>query len=114
MYSYPITQKQLELIKSGNTTIADEILEIMAKTDIDSIMDAVGNEGLKIKEKIIAIIEDKKYNMADIPETISIAMSIKNIISNLSEMKGEITDIDINEIIVLLSSTLLLIKQEAF
>jgi len=112
MTSYPITLKQLEAIKTGNMKPVDEILEILSKADIDSIVGAVTGEGIVIYEKIKAIIKDKKYNFQDVPETIAIGMAVKHIIANIADMKTEWTDIDINEIIVLLSTGLLTIKEE--
>lgn len=115
MLSYPITQEQLQLIaaalKSGKDKakaekIVSTILESLKKSDIESTVGIITRDGIIIKDNIIDILEDKKWSMGDIPETIAIAKAVKNIVGNIAETKAEIKDIDLNEITILLCSTL--------
>lgn len=121
MLSYPITQEQLQLIaaalKSGKDKakaekIVSTILESLKKSDIESTVGIITGDGIIIKDNIIDILEDKKWSMGDIPETIAIAKAVKNIVGNIAETKAEIKDIDLNEITILLCSTLQTINEQ--
>lgn len=115
MLSYPITQEQLEIIASALKIgakkeqaqgIVNSILESLKKSDIEKTVGIITEDGIVIKENIMEILEDQKWTMGDIPESIAIGKAVKNIIGNIAETKAELKDIDMNEITILLSSTL--------
>ena len=115
MLSYPITQEQLELIASAlkigaekeqAQEIVNGILESLNKSDIENTVGIITEDGIIIKDNIIDILEDKKWTMGDIPESIAIGKAVKNIIGNIAETKAELKDIDMNEVTILLCSTL--------
>ena len=85
MLSYPITQEQLELIASAlkigaekeqAQEIVNDILESLKKSDIEKTVGIITNDGIVIKENIMEILEDQKWTMGDIPESIAIGKAV--------------------------------------
>lgn len=120
MLSYPITQEQLDSIaaalkngkdKTKAEKIVNTILDSLKKSDIESTVGIITGDCIIIKDNIVEILKNKKWTMGDIPETLAIAKAVKNIIGNIAETKQEIKDINLNEITILLCSTLQTINE---
>jgi len=79
---------------------------LMNNTDIDTLVSVLSEDAKTIEQEIVNIYKDKKVNIKDVKSIFDVAVTLKRIYGKFEDSKKEITDLNKQEIKLLLHTTI--------